>query len=71
MEVKFHAFLNSALGGGELSGLPLSYFTAVLHRMRRCVGPKPVDFGGKKNFLDFAGNLKQAAVLFGAIKGKE
>jgi hypothetical protein len=72
MEAKLHAFLNSALGGGGLSGLPLGYFTAVLHWIRRCVGPTPVGFGENKDFLGFAGNLKrQTAALFGAVKGEE
>jgi hypothetical protein len=71
MEVKLHTFLNSVLGGGELSDLPLGYFPAVPHWIRRCVGPKPVGFGEINNFLDSAGNPKQTAVLFGALQGKE
>ena len=35
MEVKLHAFLNSALGGGELSGLPLLYRGSTLDETLR------------------------------------
>jgi hypothetical protein len=71
LEVKLHAFLNSALGGGELSGLPLGCFTAVLHWKRGCASPKPVGFGENKHFLDFAGNLKQTDVLVGASQSNK
>jgi len=59
-EVQLHAFLNSALGGGELSGLPLCYFTAVLHRRRRCAGPKPVGSGENKHFLVFLQRIENS-----------